>query len=137
MRLPVATVRAICRLMLAVMLFAQWAVAAYACEGAIAMQAAPTAAQDVANIMPTDCAAQSGKDGGKDALCLEHCRFGQQSSDVNPAPVVHAAIPVFLYALPSALPAEASEVLRTTARPEQPGAPPPAPHAIAHCVWRI
>ena len=136
MRLPTAIVRATCRLMLAVMLFAQWSIAAYACEGTLAMQAAQVAVQDATD-MPTDCEMAKGQDGSKDTLCLEHCRFGQQSSDTASVPAVFVAVPVLLYALPNVADVEAGESLHLAALPAHAGAPPTPPHAVLHCVWRI
>ena len=135
MRLPTGIVRATCRLMLAVMLFSQWAVAAYACEGTLAMQAGQSALQDMAG-MPSDCEMSTGQDSNKDVLCLEHCRFGQQSSDTASTPAVFLAVPVLLYALPKVADAQAVESLRTAALPAHAGAPPSPPHAVLHCVWR-
>lgn len=135
MRLPTAIIRATCRVMLAVMLLVQWSIAAYACEGTLAMQAAQAAAQEAAD-MPSDCA-MGGQDNGKGALCLEHCRFGQQSSDTASVPTVFAGVPVLLYALPKVADAAAVETVQPAALPAHAGAPPSPPHAVLHCVWRI
>jgi hypothetical protein len=133
MRLHAAVLRTTCRLMLAVMLFAQWAVAAHACDGVSAMQ---LAAQEM-SAMPSDCEMAAPQDSSKDALCVEHCRVGQQASDTSPAPVVFAAIPVLLYALPDAELGTPSVSFLHGALTAHAGAPPPPPHAVLHCVWRI
>jgi hypothetical protein len=133
MRLHASVLRTTCRLMLAVMLFAQWAVAAHACDGPLAMQAA---AQEAA-AMPADCDMAGTQDGDKDALCVDHCRSGQQASETSTAPVVFAAIPVLLYALPAADLAVSAQSLPHSTVTAHAGAPPPPRHAVLHCVWRI
>lgn len=122
--------------MLAVMLFSQWAVAAYACQGDLAMQAAQVAMQASAG-MSSDCEMANGQGSGKDALCLEHCRYGQQTSDTASVPTVFVTVPVLLYALPNVAEVSEDETNRPAALPAHAGAPPSPPHAVLHCVWRI
>jgi len=141
--------KAISRLLIGVLLFAQFAVAGYACPGLSGMSSMPRAddmmgmASDVAP--ETAVAAKPGEmapgcdqmDQDSANLCLEHCRHGQQSADTAAVPVVLAAIPTFLYSLPlepapllgSGRPAPAVDVSLAAA--------PPPPHAILHCVFRI
>lgn len=109
-----ATLRSIGRLLLAVMLFAQFALAAHACVGPRDMvqtlQAAPLAATEAAPCPrhhgAMDEAAAAGDETMPANLCVAHCTAGDQSSDtfqvsIPPAP----AIPVLSLILPPADPA--------------------------------
>ena len=129
MSLPRALSRSICRVLIGVFLFAQLAVAGYACPGL--GQGTSQAAE--ARAMPAGCD-QMDRDTAN--LCAEHCHFGQQSSDTASVPLVFAPVPSLLYVLP----ADAEEVDGATH--PLPGADPrlvaaPPPHAILHCVLRI
>lgn len=141
--------KTISRLLIGVFLFAQFAVAGYACPGLSAMTSMPKG--DDAMVMPSaaapvDFAASKSAamapgcdqiDQDAANLCAEHCRFGQQSADTAPVPVVFAAIPTLLYSFPI----EPAHLLGSgrsfpTADSGVAAAPPP-PHAILHCVYRI
>jgi len=99
--------KAISRLLIGVFLFAQFAVAGYACPGLSGMTSVPkgndltvmarTAAPgDAIAAKSTDMTPGCDQiDQGAANLCTEHCRFGQQSADTAPLPVVLAAIPTF------------------------------------------
>jgi len=117
--------RALCSGLVALLLFAQWAVAAYACPtlsssgGASARQAQPMsgACEDIA--APN--------------LCAEHCKAGQQS-DHTMQVSVPAAVLRALYALvpslaagPTGAPGEVPERYAVGA----------LPHSILHCCLRI
>ena len=122
--------RLVCRILAGVVLFAQLAVAAYACPdlGAPAMAvAADMQAMPGCDQMDPEAA----------ALCAEHCRFGQQSADTASPPAVQPAIPMLLYLLPG----EAMAPLMSAGPAPAPDsamlAAPPPPHAILHCVLRI
>ena len=140
--------KSVSRLLIAVLLFAQFAVASYACPKL--SQMAPTADVKAVAGMPVAAAADTtatqraamppGCDQSDPAaanLCAEHCRFGQQSVDTGPALVVHAALATFLYSLPLE-PAYAPGSSRSIpSRDARLAAAPEPPHAILHCVFRI
>lgn len=119
----------ICRVLVGVLLFAQFAVASYACPGLSRMQAMTSESA----AMPPGCD-QVDQDAAN--LCAEHCRYGQQSADTASAPVVAAPVPSLLYFLTLE-----TESLAGSAR-ALPASDPvlvvrPPPHAILHCVYRI
>ncbi len=124
--------RLVCQILAGVLLFAQLAVAAYACpslEAPVAM-----AAKASAQTMP-GC---DQMDPDAAALCAEHCRFGQQSADAASPPAVQAGTPALLYLLPAEPISTLASAGAASAPPDAtiPAAPPP-PHAILHCVLRI
>ncbi|MED5622389.1 hypothetical protein [Ideonella sp. BN130291] len=119
--------RLVCQCLAGVLLFAQMAVAAYACPGLSSpMPMATAAAMPGCDEMDPDAA----------ALCAEHCRFGQQSVDTAAQPAVQAAAPALLYLLPDA-PVLLANGASPQAAVDTPPAAPPPPHAILHCVLRI
>ncbi len=149
MRLSRALRKSIGRVLIGVLFFAQFAVAAYAClsvssmasisaddSGSVAAgPAAPvkTTATKAAD-MPAGCD-QLDVDAAN--LCTEHCHYGQQRADTVPAPTVPAAMPTLLYTLRL----EPAHMPRSGRSFPAPGvnlaaAPPPA-HAILHCVFRV
>jgi hypothetical protein len=144
MRLSRSLTSRICRVLIGVMLFAQFAISAYACPGFTPRSVSASAAMTMPMAMRQDGATVSDKaaggcdqmDSSAPNLCLEHCRAGHQSSDTAPASVAIAAAPALLYALPtgSAALASASSALPATDPPLASAAPP---HAILHCVLRI
>lgn len=132
--------RSLCRLLIGVLLFAQLAIAAYACpqlsstgvgEGAAMERAgAATPAADMA----AGCPEMGQADPDQPNLCIEQVHFGQQS-DQTQTPTLPAILLTALYTLPL-LP--------------EPAPPPPSaavtsgflaaaspPHAILHCCFRI
>jgi len=141
--------KAVSRLLIGVLLFAQFAVAGYACPGLSGMSS--MAKGEEVMMMGAEATPEAGvaakatemapgcdqMDQDAANLCLEHCRHGQQSADTAPVPVVLAAIPTLLYSLPlepapllgSGRPAPAVDVSLAAA--------PPPPHTILHCVFRI
>jgi hypothetical protein len=139
--------KTISRLLIGVLLFAQFAVASYACPGLrglgsmvtdgagrVIPSVAPAAAQAQPAAMPPGCD-QMDPDAAN--LCAEHCRHGQQSADSAAAPVVGLGILTFLYSLPL----EPQHTLGSgrsfpASDPRLDAAPEP-PHAILHCVFRI
>lgn len=146
--------RFVCRLMLGVLVFGQMAIAAYACPALSGMpQSVPTMAlnasaaampgdaADASMAVSPDMAAMSDMascdqiDDNAANLCVEHCRFGQQSADHASAPTVPAALLTTLYTLPvlpeplgHGWPSADSKFQRVAASP---------PHAILHCCFRI
>ena len=89
-----------------VLLFAQLAVASYACPGLSG--SISTMAPDATIGTPAQAAAEPSPSmpGGEQVdasaanLAAGHCQHGQQSADRAPVPVVHAAIPTLWYSLP-------------------------------------
>lgn len=143
--------------LIGLLLFGQLAIAAYACpalSGAPQSFATMTMGASAATIpgdeagasmavspdtsATSDMAAMTGCDQIDDSaanLCVEHCRFGQQSADHASAPTVPAALLTTLYTLPvlpeplgHGWPSVDSKFQRVAASP---------PHAILHCCFRI
>ena len=140
--------KSIGRVLIGVVLFAQLAVASYACPGlkgmgsrasGSAMTAVQLAAADAAVAteptgMPPGC---DQMDPGAANLCAEHCHQGQQSADTAPAPGVGLGIPTLLYSLPLE-PQHSLGSGRSSPAPDaRLDAAPEPPHAILHCVFRI
>lgn len=123
----------ICRVLIGMVLFAQLAVASHACP--VAGFADMSAAQQVAEKL-----ADAGTTGSTDLdhkspnLCAEHCKVGQQSSDVSPAPVIAQPALDLLYVL--SFSDDAAVHSLTIAATDPLLAVPPPPHAILHCVFR-
>lgn len=149
MNLSRALSKTISRLLIGVLLFAQFAVAGYACPSLSGMKAmaddGAMSSMAMASQTTGDAREQSAAMGpncdqlDQDAanLCAEHCHFGQQSADTASVPVVLAAIPTFLYSLPLE-PAPLLGSGRFMPAPDANlAAAPPPPHAILHCVFRI
>ena len=122
----------LCRVLIGTLLFAQFALAAYACPGTSFMAAAPaTGSSDAGMAMP--CA---DMDKATPNLCAEHCRHGQQAADHAPVLMPMPALFSLLYALPPAVSIDEGAA-STLASPSvaSTGAAPPL--AILHCRWRI
>lgn len=141
--------KSICRVLIGILLFAQFAVASYACPRlsdtasiangypatltAVAVDSQGAVSVSTAGIL-SDCD-RMDQDAGN--LCAEHCRQGQQSVDSAPAPVMQAAMPTLLYPLflePEHTPGFGRSFPAHDARMAAAHAPP---HAILHCVFRI
>ena len=132
MRLSRALHQAIARLLIGVLLFAQFAVTGHACAHMAGMAAMSSADSAVAVAPGSD---PTGQDAPN--LCAEHCSYGQQSADTATGPVVRPTIPTLLYALP-AEPAHRLGSCRSHPASEAGLAVAQAPpHAILHCVFRI
>jgi hypothetical protein len=118
--------------MVAVLLFAQLSVAAYACPGTPAPDPV-TATATTATAMDCD-AMQARLDPKAPALCDACCHHDQQS---NHAPTLDAppAILASLYELPRPLVPSVSARLAAMVADDPSGAAPP--RAILHCCWRI
>jgi hypothetical protein len=128
MSLPRALSKLICRVLIGVFLFAQLAVAGYACPG---LGQAPAQAVE-ARAMPAGCD-QMDRDSAN--LCAEHCHFGQQSSDIAPMPVAIAPAAALMYMLP--VDHEAHLAARRLPSADSLLVAAPPPHAILYCVLRI
>lgn len=116
----------LCRFLAVALLWAQFAVAAYACPSPQAM------------VSMADCthlSADSSQPGaGPSALCAEHCRQGQQSDQVH-APVLPAVVLTRLYTLPE--PVEPHLPVQGKLAPDRAFVAASAPHTILHCRFRI
>jgi hypothetical protein len=140
-----ASTRFIARLLVAVLLLAQWSIAAYACPGlgatAPAMRidtAAATAAGTATATapegeMPGCTGMVAALDQDATNLCAEHCKVGQQSHEVPalsvPLPWLSAlyAVPLVPLALPPARPWTSTLDALVAASP---------PLAVLHCIYR-
>lgn len=137
MRLASSLRRTVSLVLAAVLLFSSWAVSGYACPGGMAAHAAAGAAQASATTAEVAPAADAGADQvDTDApnLCLEHCRYGQQSADHASASAPALAVLMPLYPLaptpapqPGARPHPVRDAGLAAATP---------PHAILHCCLR-
>lgn len=146
----------VCRLLVGVLLFAQMAVAAYACpqlspagfsqpsaapamasEGDPADSDASVAGADTANPimdMAACCDGMGQPDPDNPNLCAEHAHFGQQS-DQTQIPSVPAVLLASLYIV--SLVPEPAEPTRPAAASASVLAAASPPHAILHCCFRI
>lgn len=127
--------KSICLVLVGVFLFAQLAVAGYACPGF-----GQPVGQTV-DLKPVD--SDSAMPGGCDQmdpqaanLCAEHCKFGQQSSNPAPAPLAMAPMSALRYVLP-AVDIGGIEAAGVVQAPDPLLAAAPPPHTILHCVLRI
>ena len=146
MSLSRALRQSVSRLLIGVVLFAQLAVASYACPGLKVMNSvgngvAPTAMHGVmADIAAEPAAMPPGCDQmDPDAanLCAEHCRHGQQSADTANVPAVSLGIPTVLDSLPLE-PQHSLGSSRCVPAPDAGlDAAPEPPHDILHCVFRL
>ena len=141
--------RLICRVLIGVLLSAQFAVAAYACPE---FSSAQHNADVLALSGPTDGSAghesQASaspvgveKDHGRmdptlPNLCGEHCRSGEQKAEQPVAPTVPAAVLSALYTLPDPESVPALRVGFARSAAAAPAAPADPPHAILHCCLR-
>ena len=121
------------RRLIAVLLFAQFAVASYACPK---MLNAASPEQFVAQpaAMPTDCD-QAGY--APSNLCAEHCRYGEQTSDTAAVPTVSAAVLWWMYSIPAAATLPLIDGRSFAAAEALWAAVPEPPLNILHCVLRI
>ena len=143
------------RMLIGVVLFAQFAVASYACPGLQEMMltASASSASVTVSATATDSETEPATDSAHEPaamppgcgqmdpdapnLCAEHCRQGQQSADTAAAPMVGLSNAVLLYSIPLEAPHSAAAgqpVLATGVRLDATSEPP---HAILHCVFRI
>jgi hypothetical protein len=133
--------RAIARTLIALFLFAQMMVAAYACPlmstdtDAIRTHALATS---VAQVMLPDAAADmSGCDGvtfDSPNLCAAHCQAGDQNTDAAQAVAVPANVLSGFYVVQITSPSSGLD-RHSTSREFVYAIPPP--HAILHCCFRI
>ena len=152
--------RLLCRLLIGILLFAQMAVAAYACPqlsptgfgfsqpstvsstsyglGGPASQnsvaAGALAAPPVAG-MPPCCDGMGQSDPSNPNLCAGHCQFGQQS-DQTQTPTLPAALLTSSFYIVFPVP-ELTVSPRPIAASADIHAAASPPHAILHCCFRI
>jgi len=134
--------RLVARLMIGIVLLAQFAVASHACALAAATVRSPMPAMAMHDGAPcAEAAAAAGSPGAAPAdvaagspLCAGHCQLGQQSADPSPAPSVAPALVAALYVLPAAPPPAGAAGAPGQALPPRAGSSPPL--AILHCCLR-
>lgn len=131
--------KAVSRLLIGSLLFAQLAIAAYACPALPSTEAVSTmtgASERAASTVPAPMAGCEEIDPGASPLCTGHCQQGQQSVDTTPVPGPHTAIATFLYSL-AVGPVQLLPVARSRSVADVGLAVAPSPpHAILHCVFR-
>ena len=125
--------RSVCLGLIGMLLFAQMAIAAYACSG----PGASTPLRFEAGDQVTNCDDMAGAMAMAPAstnLCVEHCRFGQQS-DQTPTLAVPAVLlnaryttPLLTGAADPPRPAASETSALTAASP---------PRTILHCCFRL
>ena len=145
--------RIVCRAMMGILLFAQLAVASYACP---ALSSAKNATPEMTVMLlqsgmsandadsgqamassagrMMECDPMSGLDPAAANLCFEHCHNGQQS-DQTQVPTVPAVLLTSFLIVPR-MPLVALPVRPNAASAEHLAAAFP-PHAILHCCFRI
>ncbi len=134
--------RFIARLLIGVIVFAQVAVAAYACPampaGSATGDAAHAAMMGQGMISATGAYGMLGAprlDPSQPGLCAAHCQTGQQNADGKPATTVPPALLVSLYPVAPAAPRAQPALARAAVDDPPPAASPPL--AILHCCFRI
>jgi hypothetical protein len=120
-----------------VVLFAQMALAAYACpghDGTAALRSASMAGMPCEEMM-ADAAAV---DPQQPALCYQHCQpdAGQQAYDFTPTLASFAANFAVLFVVDAANPHAAGKSAWAERRRLRQRAPP-EPHSVLYCCWRI
>jgi hypothetical protein len=134
--------RFIARLLVGVLLFAQLAVAAYACPVTLngsANRPGHSAFMGMGDVVALHSSGMETSAGGMDSdlpnLCFGHCQFGHQNTDSTSSPNAPVAMLTSLYTLPSL------EQSAGLARPLATASGPPSmadpPHAILHCCFRL
>ena len=143
--------RLICRGLIGLMLFTQFAVASYACSGlsgASAPAQTASATHDATGDDMTGMAAQASGDltvtcdqmvGSSDTaspgMCAQHCHNDQQSSHAD-VPVAPAVALVSLYTVAPTVLEATPPMSATAASVDSVAMAPPPPHAILHCCIR-
>lgn len=126
--------KSISRMLMGVLLFAQAAVASYACPSLSGMDSVALSATLSMSSMPPGC---DEVDPDATNLCAEHCRQGQQSVDTAATPAMSAGIPTLLYAIPIETQHALGSGRSFPAPDASVVAAPEPPHSILHCVFRI
>lgn len=133
--------RSIAGVLIGILLFAQMAVAAYACpgllspvksvDGNLSSITMPVASKQVANCEDMAVGVMDTQNAN---LCAEHCKVGQQSDQASTL-TVPAALLMALYFAPL-VPTPMAELRPAAATPSALVAASP-PHTILHCCFRI
>lgn len=134
--------RFIARLLIGVLVYAQVAVAAYACPvmstGSVSGDAGHPALMGQGAASATSFDGMPGGsrfDPSQPNLCAAHCQTGQQNVDGKPAPTVPPALLASLYPVVPAAPRAQPALTRAAVDDPLPAASPPL--AILHCCLRI
>jgi hypothetical protein len=125
------------RLLIGVLLFAQFAVSSHACPGMSAVDSVGESAVGETFAEPAEPATRGdtiGQDGSN--LCAAHCSQGEQRADTAQPPTLQAAMPMLLYALPVEAVNSVGSGRACLARDADRATAPAPPHAILHCVLR-
>jgi len=133
MRFTRALNRLICRVLIGLVLFAQFAVTSHACptEGYASSHAATHVGAQVVDAT-ADTAGDS--DLNSSNLCVAHCTTAQQASDVSPTPAVaQPALGFMLISFDVEIDASCG---RTAAAMDPLLKVPSPPHSLLHCVFR-
>ena len=120
-----------------VLLFAQMAVAAYACP---AMgNRADLPAPDMARMPCAEMMADGIQlDPAQPTLCMQHCQFGSFSHAVDHLPLVVAPVTALPAVFTILVDDRLDHALSSWAEDERVrDRPPPLAHSIAHCCFRI
>ena len=142
------SLRSICFVLVGVLLFAQMAIASYACPAlasSMGMQMSAGTSTAVELTKPAlsaegsqamNCEEMAGAANNSNAtLCAAHCQFGQHSSDVQTITVPIAMMALLYFTLPVI---DQLAVARTAAeRPAVMAGAAAPPLAILHCCLRI
>lgn len=125
--------RTLARLLIGVLVYAQLAVAAYACG--VGSSPGSDMAMGPAAVQVEPLAHDLQMDADQPTLCVAHCRSGQQNADAKPLPVPPLALVAGYFSLKplSASGERDSTVLASGDLP--PLADPP--HTVLHCCLRI
>ncbi|MFZ2651932.1 MAG: hypothetical protein WA210_17685 [Burkholderiaceae bacterium] len=127
--------RSVARGLVGVLLFAQMAIASYACPG---LGAALSLSTPMAPLGQSPDDAGPGSAGAMDPaspnLCAEHCRYGQQSDQVPsitlPGVTLTALYVTTLVPVAAVAPRRAAASVDALVAASR-------PHTILHCVYRI
>ena len=130
-----AWLRSVARGLVGVLLYAQMAVAAYACPALLSGEAAgmPMPAA-VAAPMP-DCEGMAAPmDPAASNLCVEHCKVGQQSDQASSVTVPTALLNLLYITAAAPEPTLPSRAAAASLNALTAAAPP---HILLHCVYRL
>lgn len=120
-----------------VILFAQVAIAAYACPATTS--AVDAGAQDMAGMPCAEMMAAGVElDTEQPMLCMQHCQFGSTTQVVDPVSTVFVQATAFPPTRALTVEGSLDTALSSWAEAERlRDRPPPIAHSIAHCCYRI